>query len=199
MTRLTGKVTAFSFVLWSPGMKCDSWNQGGPHGSQWGPRVADSKMAGLHAAGETGLLCLASAARLWPWKTSICLGLTGCWVRFATRSQQTAQRFRPWGQGSLQRTLRLQPSRNVAGSLSGQEAPRPTQESGVDPGRVHLPQPPSAANGPGPHTQTLGARVPRPGAGDWAQAGFRGRWGRSAQSGRGRRRFSPCAEGTKES
>lgn len=46
---------------------------------------------------------------------------------------------------------------------------------------------------PGPHVQTLGTRVPRPGAGDWAQAGFRARWGRSTRGGRGLRRvFSLC-------
>lgn len=48
--------------------------------------MADSKMARLQAVGETGLLRLGSPAR--PWKTSICLGLTSCWVRFAN-SQPT--------------------------------------------------------------------------------------------------------------
>lgn len=86
VTHLPGRVTAFPFVLWSPGIKCDSWNQDGPRGSWQEPRVADSKMARLQAVGEMGLLRLGSPAR--PWKTSICLGLTSCWVRFAN-SQPT--------------------------------------------------------------------------------------------------------------
>lgn len=81
VTHLPGRVTAFPFVLWSPGIKCDSWNQGGPRGSRQEPRVAESKMARLQAVRETGPLRLGSPAR--PWKTSVCLGLTSCWVRSA--------------------------------------------------------------------------------------------------------------------